>query len=113
MIDFKQNEREPEGITGLLLQRELITCHMPVGMMTASWGQMEKRGGRVCGVLGAEWYLCLSEGYLGPHPRGAVSNLSGPPPRGGPVPGHYPKGSNHLLWALVRTLSCQPHRGTP
>ena len=43
MIDFKQNEREPEGIAGLLLQCELITCHMPVGMMTASWGQMERK----------------------------------------------------------------------
>ena len=66
-----------EVIAGSLLQRELSTHHTPAGMMTASRGRWRgsKPGRRVCGVLGAEWFLCPTEGYLGPHPRGAVSNL--------------------------------------
>ena len=64
MFDFKQHEREPEGIIGLLLQHELSTYYVPAGMKTAFWGRWKGReqGGRVWGVLGAEWYLCPSEG---------------------------------------------------
>lgn len=47
MFDFKQHEREPEGIIGLLLQHELSTYYVSAGMKTAFWGRWKgrKQGG--------------------------------------------------------------------
>lgn len=55
VTDFKQNEREPEGIAGLLLQRELNTCHMPAGMMTAPGADGEEGSGE--GGSAESWVL--------------------------------------------------------